>query len=477
MAKTYEHKFNSFKIRLPFKLNQQQVDAINQIDAFINSSARSMTLSGWAGTGKTTLMYVIAKRYWYTHKVHFCATTHKAAGVLKSKVKHNVSTVNSLFGINVEVDMDGDYFDATKKKNTKGTEKLKSNSIVFIDEASMLNEENYQEVLKCCQFYHSKVIFIGDSAQLAPVNEEDISIVFRDKQAQLIELTEVKRTEDDGILKESINVRLNGHFTYQDSETVKYISRTDKKGILDVIDRNIELLKTDPDSFRILTYTNDNVEKLNLFVRNKLGYGISEPKVGEPMMSYANWGFLGSYPTTTYKFVNSETYVCGEIIKTIKLNVRDKLLSCNEDTFLDISYLELFDSLGERIIVPYIDVKNNKDNYKVATLLAFEKIGLWREYRNAKKKVKKEECLEKINEIDDLLFVNDTIKSVQGYVLQQKVIDFGYAHTIHKSQGSTFKNVIINDVDINICTDDNIKKQLRYVGVTRATDSVTIIID
>jgi ATP-dependent exoDNAse (exonuclease V) alpha subunit len=62
-----------------------------------------------------------------------------------------------------------------------------------------------------------------------------------------------------------------------------------------------------------------------------------------------------------------------------------------------------------------------------------------------------------------------------GTLIQAKVIDYGYAHTIHKSQGSTFKHVLINDDDISRCLDKKVRKQLRYVSLTRAQKSANII--
>ena len=84
-------------------------------------------------------------------------------------------------------------------------------------------------------------------------------------------------------------------------------------------------------------------------------------------------------------------------------------------------------------------------------------------------------CLEKINAIDEYLLVNDNVYDGYGNLIQAKVIDFGYAHTIHKSQGSTFSHVLINDNDIDRCLDKKVKKQLRYVALTRASKSATII--
>ena len=52
------------------------------------------------------------------------------------------------------------------------------------------------------------------------------------------------------------------------------------------------------------------------------------------------------------------------------------------------------------------------------------------------------------NQIDQYLFVNDDIKE-GGRTLVSKVIDFGYAMTVHKSQGSTFTNVLMDENDIS----------------------------
>lgn len=476
--KLYLNQFDdSFKIKLPFIINEQQRNVVHQIDEFVHSDERTMTVSGWAGTGKTTLMEIVAKRYWFTHRVQFAATTHKAAGVLRSKVGKSVSTVNSLFGINVETNMDGDYFDVSNKKNTNGDEKLKNNSIVIIDEASMLSEQNYAEVIRLCEIHNSKVIFVGDSAQLSPVNEDDISIVFRDKQSRIVELTKVERTDDNSILDEATNVRMNGNFSYVSKGNVNYINCENRKDIMDVFDRNIPGLENDPNYFRILTYTNKNVEKLNSAVRNKLGYEGSIPRIGEPMMSYSNWGYLGGYPTT-YSFINSEAYTCGDIIDERDEDISSYLtfdVYQSDIRKLHIIDMMMIDALGKSVKVPFIDVKSNDDNYVCARLLSHEKVNQWNKYRNSNDKLQRLKFIQNINAINDMLFVNDNIRDENGYLLQEKVIDFGYAHTIHKSQGSTFKNVLINDIDIENCLDKDVRRQLRYVGITRASESASII--
>ena len=480
---------HGYTVWLDFLLNDQQKDVIRQINDFITSPTEfAMTISGWAGTGKTTLMEIVNKRYWMSHTVHFAATTHKAAGVLKEKVGKKVFTVNSLFGIMIETDMEGETYDVSKKARKLSDDKVKPNSIIIIDEASMLSIQNYIDVIlkarKC------KIIFIGDSAQLSPVNEDDISIVFRNTDHRIVELTKVMRTDDDSILNESASVRTGDGFTYEthineEGDGVRYISSKDTKAILDVIDNHIEGLKDDPNYFRVLTYTNANVEKLNRMIRKKLGYDGLNPQPGEPLMAYSNWGYQGmGLSGAVYAVVNSEAYTVKSVPEMYDVIVRkedvSRMITYTNESILDdynleIIDLEIEDSLGNPIDVPLIDVKNNSHNREIVVALAYEKVHQWNLYREAENKKDKLTCLDKINAIDDFLFVNDNVYDKYGTLIQAKVIDYGYAHTIHKSQGSTFRHVLINDDDINRCLDKNVKKQLRYVAVTRAQKSANII--
>lgn len=481
--KTYLNQIDdNFKVKLPFMLNEQQKEVLIEIDKFIQDPfERVMTISGWAGTGKTTLMEIVHGRYWQTGpKIFFAATTHKAAAVLKSKVNKKVSTVNSLFGILIEVDMDNEEFDVSKKKRVYDTEKLEPGSVVVIDEASMLSEENYHDVIQKCVDFNCKVIFIGDSAQLAPVNEDDISIVFRNdgvESKKVIELTKVERTDETPILDEATKVRLDGFMSYETKVTenggVQYI--TTPQELVEVIDTYIHGLIDDPNYFRIITYTNKNVEKLNSIIRQKLGYG-KLPESGEPLMSYNNWKYIGK---NTYAFINSESYSVVEIVGERDVELGDFISGC--DSSLHIVDIKIKDALGKKQIIPYIDVKNNPECIPAVQMVCREKINLWRKWKDIDGtttggQIERKNITNEIAKLDELLFVNDNIIDVFGNLLQQKVIDFGYAHTIHKSQGSTFENVLINDIDIeNNCHDKMIKRQLRYVGITRAKKKVIVL--
>lgn len=516
-------------VKAPFKPNAQQIDALNEMDRFMKSNETSMTLSGYAGTGKTSLMEMIAKKGQKQNRpVMFCATTNKAAAVLNdrvSKAGFKASTLNKVFGINVEVDSSKAY-NARNLVNVLKDVDIMPDTTIIIDEASMINEENYKILNDIAKEHRLKIIYVGDEAQLAPVNEDKISKVFRNGEGKVIRLTQVERTDDNAILKEATAIRNGEPLSKVSSfnskgEGVAYISPQHQEAINEVIDKYVKGLKQNPNYFRILAYTNKAVTAYNNQVRELLGYDSPIPHVGEPMTGYANWGY--EWRTKSYRFINSESYKVTQVRSPTTVQTR---LDNGTPVVMQAVPITLEDSLGNIDTFNFMDIKNNAQNRQSAMILANEKKRLWNEARRAYGREAKAAVYAKINAIDSFLFVNDNIEDNSHNLLQAKTIDFGYALTIHKSQGSTFTHVLMDDVDVsraamsgnnatnamemvdlgeesrndasnaelksseevdlgdlsdveveNAQPDQaaNIKQQLEYVGVSRATDTVTII--
>lgn len=516
-------------VKAPFKPNAQQIDALNEMDRFMKSNETSMTLSGYAGTGKTSLMEMIAKKGQKQNRpVMFCATTNKAAAVLNdrvSKAGFKASTLNKVFGINVEVDSSKTY-NARNLVNVLKDVDIMPGTTIIIDEASMINEENYKILNDIAKEHRLKIIYVGDEAQLAPVNEDKISKVFRNGEGKVIRLTQVERTDDNAILKEATAIRNGEPLSKVSSfnskgEGVAYISPQHQEAINEVIDKYVKGLKQNPNFFRILAYTNKAVTAYNNQVRELLGYDSPIPHVGEPMTGYANWGY--EWRTKSYRFINSESYKVTQVGRPTTVQTR---LDNGTPVVMQAVPITLEDSLGNVDTFNFMDIKNNAQNRQSAMILANEKKRLWNEARRAYGREAKAAVYAKINAIDSFLFVNDNIEDNSHNLLQAKTIDFGYALTIHKSQGSTFTHVLMDDVDVsrasmsgnnaanamelvdlgeefrndaanaelksseevdlgdlsdveveNAQPDQaaNIKQQLEYVGVSRATDTVTII--
>lgn len=522
------------KVKAPFKPNAQQIDALNEMDRFMKSNETSMTLSGYAGTGKTSLMEMIAQKGRKQHRpVVFCATTNKATAVLNeriSKAGFKAATLNKVFGIGVEVDSNSRTYNARNLVNVIKDAFIPSGTTVIIDEASMINEENYGILNNIAKHNSLKIIYVGDEAQLAPVGEDKISKVFRNGDGEVIRLTQVERTDDNAILKEATDLRngnpLSGISSFNDKgEGVAYISPNHQDEINNVVANYVKGLKHDPNYFRILAFTNKVVSAYNNQVRELLGYTSPTPNVGEPMTSYNNWGY--DWKKKSYRFINSESY---KVSKVGKPHTIQTYLNDGTALTMEAIPLTLEDSLGNVNTFDFIDIKSNLSNLQAAVQLANEKKMLWAEAKHAIGMDAKIKIYQRIAFIDNFLFVNDNIEDSNHNLLQAKTIDFGYAMTVHKSQGSTFTNVLMDDVDIsraglnsnsamevidlgevdnNVASSANftgdaedvdlgfsndfstssteptkhtaptqtinLKQQLEYVGVSRATDTVTIV--
>mgnify|MGYP002520688144 CR=1 FL=1 len=448
-------------VKAPFRPNAQQVDALNTMADFINSKETSMTLSGYAGTGKTSLMEMIANKCRKNYKnVVFCASTNKAAAVLNDKVKKagfEAKTLNKIFGIQVEIDPDSKEYDVRNTRNKIDEDALMKQGVfpgttVIIDEASMINEENYNTINRMAKDFGLKIIYVGDSAQLAPVNEDDISKVFRNGDGKVITLTQVERTGDNAILKEATDLRndkpLSGESSFNSKgEGVAYVSPQHRESINNIIAHYVNGLKSDSNLFRILAYTNAAVAKYNQQVRHLLGYDTVIPQKGEPMTGYINWGY--DWKTGKYRLINSESY---KVVKTDKPKTLTKRISDGRVITIEAVPVTLEDSMGKVDTFDFIDVKTNPLNKQAAETLAYEKKELWAKWGVTPGKKAKTDILDEINGINGLLFINDDIiveENGKKHYLQKKAIDFGYAMTVHKSQGSTFTNVLVDDVNIS----------------------------
>ena len=123
------------------ELTPQQNKIFEQIKAFINSDASVFILRGYAGTGKTTMVKVIADYIAQSRFLALMAPTGRAARILRQKTGHNATTIHKAI-------YKKPRFDAKKVKDIAESEfKLiqdifvseSGGSIVaIVDEASMV---------------------------------------------------------------------------------------------------------------------------------------------------------------------------------------------------------------------------------------------------------------------------------------------------------------------------------------------------
>ena len=75
------------------ELTEQQLRVFDQIKAFMESDASVFILRGYAGTGKTTMVKVIADILAKSRDVILMAPTGRAARVLAQKTEHKAVDV------------------------------------------------------------------------------------------------------------------------------------------------------------------------------------------------------------------------------------------------------------------------------------------------------------------------------------------------------------------------------------------------
>lgn len=214
------------------ELTTQQNEVLEQIKVFMKSDASVFILRGYAGTGKTTMVKVVADYLRQSRHVALMAPTGRAARVLAAKTGcKDVTTIHKAIYEQACV--------VSKKVKDLAESEFKfvfpirasereGNIVAIVDEASMVcsrkiehelfvfGTDNIMEDLLTYvrPNFGGKVIFVGDPAQLPPVGESVSNALraefFQEKGLKVMEteLTEVLRQKGDSIiLKNAMMIR------------------------------------------------------------------------------------------------------------------------------------------------------------------------------------------------------------------------------------------------------------------------------
>ena len=483
----YVFTFNDgFKINLPFSLNDQQKSALYELEKFIEDYGTEITLSGYAGTGKSAIIGIFSK--WLDHRIGrgnivYTAPIHRANVITKQNNPNaNVYTLSALFGFTPDTDeaMERESLDLRELEfRAKNQVKYEPGQLIIIDESSMVQDGLYEYIQKIVAKDGVSVIYVGDSAQLRPVKSDHISKVFTSDGVPQITLTKVERTGDNPILKEATRLRRGEGLSYQTDindkgQGVLYTSNDT------VINENLkqiissEEFNADPLHFRVITATNAAAATYNSKIRS-LRYGkFAKPFVkGDILMGYSN---KLRKPDGSYRLINSMDYIVQ--------NVRDTTVKFKTDKgdiefkAFKLSIRPIGNTIMDDFHITVID-KNEPDS-KLFEIVEY-KDRLWRMAKEAKqdKQISKyRDLVQMAFNIDNELNITKNLEDNQGRLKIRKAIDYGYAQTVWKSQGSTYSKVLIlsNEIDTFGYGRDvmQLRNELRYVAVSRAKNFVII---
>jgi len=265
-----------------------------------------ITLGGYAGTGKTTLISHFRNKLHKNNsktKVAFISFTGKAARVLESKLSEHKAiykddycgTIHSLI-----------YSPIINDKEEITSWELRSQmkyNLIIVDEASMVDEKIWQDLLS----FHIPILAVGDHGQLPPINGK-----FNLLQNPQLVLRKIHRqASKNPIIKLSIMAREDGEIPFGDfGPHVKKLDRS-KSDTGDVVE---ELLRSYNNETIILCGYNSTRVKLNNFVRILLEFHSTSPQAGDRVICLRNNhtnrlynGMLGNLTNLTEK--NEDHYL------------------------------------------------------------------------------------------------------------------------------------------------------------------------
>jgi ATP-dependent exoDNAse (exonuclease V) alpha subunit len=264
------------------ELSSDQRSALDNLLVWFNDKNKSpyISLGGYAGTGKTTLVSVFrgeVNKKNKNLKVAFISYTGKAARVLKTKIVQSgsvykqdfIGTIHSLI-----------YSPIVNEHEVIIGWELKDEipyELIVVDEASMVDEGIWNDLCS----YGIPIIAVGDHGQLPPIEGR-----FNLMEKPYLRLEEIHRqAAEDPIVKLSIMARQHGFIPVGIyGKNVRKISISDGESR----ERLEEHLKSYKSNDLVLCGLNSTRVKLNKFIREAIGFESPIPTSGDRVICLRN---------------------------------------------------------------------------------------------------------------------------------------------------------------------------------------------
>ena len=467
-----------------YNFTNDQQKAIDNIISFIaapfNPAKYIVGLTGAGGTGKTFITKYIISHCKYSNSVIKCtSSTHKACRVFSQALDgKDVDTIQSTFGLRLDLRLE-DFDPANPQFNPMAKPKLENIKLLLVDEASMLPSKLVTFICNECKKLKIKIIFIGDNYQLAPVNEKK-SIAF-DRCFKINQLKEIVRQAANNPITNLLELLRYDieHHTYRFLEYIsKNIGITNyndinegfcicgKESFRHLINMsfNDEAYKKNIDMYRIIAYTNACVSGWNSYIRNTIIQDSDKNIITKNDL-------IMSYETIVNEFMeivinNSEEYIINDIVNFV------------DDTYGFKGFLVKFQLIHGGMITRPLFIIDHRDKFTIqkyhktiTSLISSAKsasggtrVSKWKAYYEFKKKY----------------LIATNIIDRNGKTLYSRDIDYGFAITSHKSQGSTYDTVFVdlNDMVYDrmgkpYSNQDDLLRRL-YVACSRASKELIL---
>ena len=418
---------------------------------------------GFAGSGKSTLLASETSKL-TKDKYLVLTPTHKAKNVLLDKGVVNVFTIHSV--LKLVPTLNQNFRGKLKHKLSRvGDVDLSKITHIFLDEFSMIPQHVFDiltgildESTKNCV-----LSIYGDPYQLPPVDGQAIVPV-----GDITTLTTQHRSN----AKEVVDafMRFKYYIAGEPVDTLVVEVNGD-----DIMPADDWLTDFNPDTDRILAYTNDRVQELNNIVANYT-YGTTALQHSEKLLlgaldvtylSTSAFSLVDLFPVCISKNELTDDYMTRAQNKRDDL---DKYNSIPDYPTCDIEY-------NGNLFTVYYDMDYHKtikhltkevEKYQNSVIFA----------NNLDKDVDLAKwCKSNYN----AEYVRERGKAWGNYLTYTSSVfplARGYATTVHKAQGSEFSSVFIDQDNIKKAISGRYLKQyarLMYVAMSRAMNRVYII--
>lgn len=466
--------------------NKEQQSAIVNAVSFLKTNTdptQYYVIEGKAGTGKTTIAKEILKEF-EDEQIYVAAVSHKAKDVIKSSFGDDTRG-KKFFSIAGLLGMKGinDNDTQTTKFQVGLKVPLLDNppALLVIDEASMITEDVLKKIIDINSslsrpFYLSRsfqMLFLGDIGQIQPIRDEQSefyrthkdllnkkSDIFNSKHKSKL-ITRVRQGEANPILPYADYFWENSQKENPELNPTQHIVRNNQitdKGSLLFSNSESEVLNS------VIKAVKNAVEKGLTNHIKIVTYHVNEKTELNQKIHEALFGKDSDYSKGDMLILNSP-YDLPDVNATMENSSEIQIKSIqDEDTDefgVHTLYLETngtaYTRTGDEQKDCVIQVVSRNDiglyNQKLQELASYAK-------RQTNRALKKQAW-----------------SDFWEYKGRYADVDFGYAITAHKSQGSTYDIVVVDEKDImgTTATSNQEKSELIYTALTRPRKTAIVI--
>lgn len=424
-------------------------ELIDFIDSPFDAKDYKRALVGAAGTGKTYLVKALILNSSMSYSlIGLAAPTHKACRVLNESIHISgikVSTIQSDLGLRLNFDID--KFDPNHPPfDPRGKIKIGNYKLYIVDESSMINRGLCSFLEKTCVTNKCKIIYIGDSSQLAPVGEK-YSAAFKGTKTST--LKEIVRQGDDNPVSYLLEL-LRYDIEHKSYEFLKYIQRFRSKfnddytkgyqvctpqEFNEIVYNNFndEALTSNVDYAKVIAYTNAAVSSWNKFIRNSIIADADKSVITKNDLIISYTTIVNQFNDCIIK--NSEEYIIKDIVNYV-------------DPVYELKgFMIKFQAIHGGDITTPLFVIDHSDSYSIQKYVQISN-SMIEAAKSARSNLKAQKWRDYFAFKEHCLLLTNIMSSYDGKIMFGRDLDYGFSLTSHKSQGSTFDTSLVDVNDI-----------------------------